>query len=105
MNILKRGKEKNSVKRKKWPIALLVSLIVFFGLTIFTTIETSLSGAKLSSLEREEEILVREKQESFSKYAKQSSVTSISEKAEEMGYVKPQDIVYLSKEMPIAKLP
>lgn len=105
MNILKRRKEKITVKRKKWPVVLMACLVVFFGLTIFTTIETSLAGAKLSSLEEEEKVLVREKQESFGKYAKLSSVTSISEKAEEMGYVKPQDIVYLSKEMPIAKLP
>lgn len=82
-----------------------VSIFIFVVLTIFLTIQTSLTGSKLARLEKEEEAYKRQKQEYISDFAKKSSVTAISLEAENMGYIKPSNIVYLTDNTAIAKLP
>jgi cell division protein FtsL len=99
----------NKKNRKKGKRALFLAfwcmLALFIGVAVFMTVQTSLAGVKLAKLEEEETLIEKQKREYLSEYAKLSSVTAILEKAEKMGYIKPQNIIYLSDGSAIAKLP
>lgn len=108
----KRIKRKNKSKKKKTevlgikvPLYMLPVLIAFGIATVYLTIEAATSGAKLAELERKASELARENQKLSSEIVRQSSLKDLGERAEEMGFTKPSEVVYISDEEAVAKLP
>jgi hypothetical protein len=87
------------------PMALFPILAMFIVATVFFAIEASTLGARLVELENEEVILIKEKQEYSNQLINSSSLSGMGEKAEQLGFIKPSDVIYISEKEAVAKLP
>lgn len=88
------------------PLITLILLAVLGGVTVFNAVEMATKGAELVYLEQKADRLTAENKEIESKLVAGSSLTKVSDKAVELGMVKPDNIVYLTSEAPVAaKLP
>ena len=87
------------------PVALISIISMFVIATVFFVIEASTLGAHLAKLENEEVVLIREKQEYSNQLINSSSLSGMGEKAEELGFIKPSDVIYISDKEAVAKLP
>lgn len=89
-------------KQKKliWGVnAVIFAAVVFFG------IEQASLGTTVSSLEgKVEDEIIKRQQVSESIYALSTS-ENIEEKAQTLGFVKPDNIIYLKSDEVVAKLP
>ena len=107
----KRRQNKTVMKKKteilgiKIPLYLLPVLVGFGILTVYLTIEAATSGAKLAELERQAAEIAAENQRLSGEIVRSSSLKDLGEKAEEMGFIKPQEVVYISEKDAVAKLP
>jgi hypothetical protein len=102
-----RGKtvKKASILGFKIPLYMLPVLVVFGILTVYLTIEAATSGAKLADLERKAIELSAENQKLSNQLVRSSSLKDLGEKAEDMGFSKPSEVVYISEKEAVAKLP
>ena len=78
---------------KKYILILLVA--IFIVSSVFIAIEASASGAEMRQLEKEESVLLMQKGEFEEILVKGISATEIEAKGVELGFAKPQDLVYL----------
>jgi len=99
----KNKNESKLINAKEYGLWLILFLLVIAN--VYLTVETATSGAQIVSLEKKEQILANEKRLSSEEIIKKSSLSSIQQKAQEMGYRKPQNIVYISQKEVVAKLP
>ena len=100
--IYKKTKKKKVRKSFSW-------LITFVGagfavLTIYLTIQTVTSGAKLAHLEKQEQELTQENSQLNDELVKSSSLTAVSETAEELGFAKPEKIIYATQDDGVAAI-
>jgi len=77
----------------------------FLVLQVFFTIQTATSGAALASLEKERIELERENSYLSEEIVRSSSLTQSKEKAESLGYLQPEKILYVKGDDFLAKLP
>ena len=87
------------------PLYLLPVLVLFGIFTVYLTIESATSGAQLAELERKAAEIARENQRLSGEIVRSSSLKDLGKKAEEMGFIKPQEVVYISADEAVAKLP
>jgi len=80
-------------------------LIVLVVANVVFTVSVSASGAELTSIEKAQNVLLSKNQELKDKITEVSSLSIIGEKAESLGFSKPEDIVYVQEVAPVAKLP
>lgn len=83
----------------------LMFLSVLGGLfltTVFLAIASASSGAKLQEIENENAILEEENRAITQRIVSESSLSQVAKKAEELGFTKPEEIVYLSTQKPVA---
>ena len=80
-------------------------LIVLVIANVFFTVSVSASGAELTIIEKNQSTLLSKNQEFMDEITKESSLSVIEEKAESLGFVKPENIVYAQAIEPVAKLP
>lgn len=83
-----------------WPV-----LAVFMISTVYSGIQMATSGAKLALLEKKQRQLSDENQQLTSLLIEATSLTRVEEAADELGFVKPEVAVYVSREEAVAKLP
>lgn len=95
----------NMKKNKKIQFVLLPILALFVVAIVFFTIEMSTLGAQLVELENEEAKLIKERQKISVQLIDASSLSEIGEKAEDLGFKKPSNIIYISEKEAVAKLP
>jgi len=82
------------------------AITVFFIVScIYITIQTASAGARLMVLEKEESKLISENQKISAEIIKASSLMKAEEKAMEIGFVKPQNTIYITGEEFVARLP
>lgn len=94
------------MKIKNFRNYFLIGIAVFLALSsIFLTIETAVTGAAISDLEKKESGLLSEKQGLEETLVKTLSSSELQEKSAKLGFVKPANLVYVNKEEPVAKLP
>ena len=82
-----------------------VTLIVLVIANVFFTVSVSASGAELTSIEKIQSTLSSKNQELTDKITSESSLSTIGEKADSLGFIKPENIVYVTGVEPVAKLP
>jgi len=98
-------KNKNHSKKEKTFFALCILGFILLVISVFFTIYTATLGARISRYEELESLLVKENQDLQEQILKQDSLSAVSEKAQELNYVKPQEIVYPQVSSIVAKLP
>ena len=72
---------------------------------VLVVIASSTKGARLLELEEEVGALERENRELTSKLVSNTSLLLVEEKSQELGMIKPENVVYLETREEIAKLP
>jgi len=76
-----------------------------FVSSIFVTIKVATSGAKLALIEKELSVISKENQDYRRKLVSSSSLQDLEEKIEGTDFSKPQELIYISKDAPVAQLP
>lgn len=99
------GQISKSSDHFKLPKLLLPALILLGALSIYFAIETATSGSILTRLEQEEYALSRQNQELSSQIIEASSLIKLDQKANELGFVKPNHVLYISGKESVAQLP
>lgn len=85
---------------------LLFILTVFVVGNIFSLIGISAFGAEVAKLESEEVATLNQIQNYKEQIMAKSSLMAIGDKAESLGFIKPQNVIYLTGESAVvAKLP
>lgn len=101
----KREVKKISLLGIEVSVAFASLLLFLFGATIFLAIESSSQGAQLIALERDAQLLEAENRQIEAQIVSQSSLAKVAGMIEELKMVKPEKIVYLNREQPVAQLP
>ena len=96
--------KKIKVGRFSVPLTYFVTFVVLISVIVLLNIHTATMGAKLSHLETREEELIKQKHDLEDLVVRTSSLSKISEKAEELGFGNPVSVVYLTAEASVAKL-
>lgn len=104
---MRRNIKNNNKKERKGGITtvLVVVGIITVLSSIFMTIKVATSGAKLTMLEKEEKSLIKENETYKRQLVNSSSLSKLENASEDLGYVKPDNIIYIQKDEPVAKLP
>lgn len=73
--------------------------------SIFLTIEVATSGVEIAKLESTESVLNEEHRSLEESLVKNLSNSELQAKSEDLGFVKPTNLVYVSETPPVAQLP
>lgn len=106
--MIKRRKLVNKVVRPKARGKSFLFWIVtglFLASSVFTAIQTATSGAELSILQKKEVALLESKRILSHNLASKTSLFESEAKSVELGFTKPNEIIYLTGEDGVAKLP
>lgn len=82
-----------------------VFLVLFAVGGIYLTISTANAGAKLAYLENLEADILEENQRLKGELIGLSSLKSLEDKAKELGFDRPNKLIYLTEDDPVAKIP
>lgn len=74
-------------------------------LSIFLTIESATSGAEIANLQKQELQLTNQRQDLQEALVENLSVSSLQEKSNQLGFTKITNLVYVSENVPVARLP
>ena len=99
---MRRRKKKKVFNYKKTRLVWVITGIVV-AVSIFFTIQNSTSGARLSQLESIEAKTKQENLQIKSEIIILSSLSNFQEEASELGFFKPQQIVYIAEDVFVAK--
>jgi len=87
-------------------IILIGTVVVLAVSSIFLTIETATTGVEISRLEKTGSTLTDQKQVLDGSLVKTLSIAQLQEKGVELGFVKPENLIYVAEVVPVAvKLP
>ncbi len=92
-------------KNKIIKFFLLIGGGLLLGLVAFMVAEAASSGAVLAKLEKEERMLAAENQSLSVELVRASSLVNFEIYATKMGFIKPQEILYITEKEVFAKLP
>lgn len=94
--------QKSSKKKYILYFGLFVAVLV---LNVYLAILSASRGSELLAIENQTEKIVVENRDLSAQVVYETSLKDLSEKAQELGMVKPEEIIYLSGAAPVAKLP
>lgn len=77
------------------PLRMWLILLLLFAANIYLAISSATYGAKLMAMEKQIKVTSEENKKLMEKMASQQSLLVVSKKAEDLGLVKPTQIVYL----------
>ncbi len=86
-------------------LILLTILGVLIAGSVLLTIQTATGGAEAAKLEKEEATLTDQKRELEDGLVKTLSARELQEKSGELGFIKSENLVYISGSSAVAKLP
>jgi hypothetical protein len=103
---MRRKDKPNKVKAKSVrKIFLWGVVVVAVALQIYVTIQTAGQGAQLAEMEKKEKVLLKDNYELTEKIVSSSSLASVEESAQQLGFREPQKTIYVTKESSVAKIP
>lgn len=88
---------KNIAAKKKGKTLVLIVVLALLAGKVFLAIDSATNGAEIAVLQEKEEKIQLEKKELTAKLVEFSSLNGLGEKASEMGFSKPQKVVYVDK--------
>ena len=83
---------------------VLVMLIMFVIANVMLVIEVSGLTAELVDYQRKEAVLISENRRLSGTLLRETSLTSLAVDAENLGFAKPENLVYISREEAVANL-
>jgi cell division protein FtsL len=95
-------KEKKISGRKRYILGILI--FVFISFSVFVTIQGVTTGNELSELETKARKLSEENKKLSKKLIEPSSLHNKASLAEDLGFEKPSEIVYLDGDVSVASL-
>ena len=98
-------KKKTVLAGLEIPVVLLPILAIVFIASVFFAIEAASMGATLAYLEQQKTDLLKENAELSSQLVSLSSLRKAGEKAKDLGFGKPSNVVYITEEEVVAMLP
>ena len=100
-------KESKSTKVLGFSIPkIIVPIIILFVVSsVYMAIQVATTGAKIAKLDTEKRSLQKENEEISNTLINSSSLSELGEKAEELGFTKPEAIMYIKGDKQVAKLP
>jgi len=100
-------KKKREIKKERFTALWYIFglMFLFSGFVVYSAIQMSAVGARIANLEEEERNLLSKNNELSDNLVNKTSLLSISESADKMGFVKPENIIYTKREEFTAKLP
>lgn len=102
---MKATKNKNIKLLNKRSALIWVMLALFAICNIYFTIQTSASGARISQLEEEESRIIQENQRLAGELIELNSLKNLEKEAEDLGFAKPEKIIYITDDDTVAKVP
>lgn len=78
---------------------------VLAAVSILLTIDVASSGVEMASLEKSQSQLTEQKRSLEESLVKNLSNSELQEKSDQLGFVKPANLVYVSEVPPVAQLP
>lgn len=94
------------VDKSKRKLFLGVIFVVFvIATTVFSAIGASLWGVELHSIEQEIAKIEEENRQLSSEIISKTSLSSLYNKSEELGYSNPEVVIYVTKDTSVAQLP
>ena len=96
---------KHQIVTKKGKILLPLLISGFILANVFITIFVTADGTKLSSLEKELNLAKVNQRILMSQLVDNSSLTEIRKDVDTEGFVEPAEVVYLTTDQSVAKLP
>ncbi len=96
-------RKKNKISNSKKTRIVWIIMGVMFAASIYFTIQNSASGAHLSQLENIESKTKQESLQIKSEIITLSSLSNLEESAPELGFYKPQQIIYIVEDAFVAK--
>ena len=96
---------KRTKRKIKHTTILLPILAVLAFVVVFLTIEAATSGAQVAQFEQEEAVLTKQNRELSDQLVKASSLITLGEEAEILGFKKPSQVIYITEKEVVAKLP
>lgn len=87
---------------RKMPKIMVVFLVLFALATIFLAIESFAQGAQLVGLESKEAQIESQNEELRSQLVTSTSLSKISDEAQQMGMIVPGKLIYINGEKPVA---
>lgn len=85
---------------------MLVTGIFFVAMIVFVTIQSVATTAEMAKIQKDEDNLTQQNSLLSEELVRLSSLNGVSSKAQELGFVKPEKVVYINKEVGVAaKLP
>lgn len=102
--IQRRNYKKARVFGLNMPLFMAPLFVVLLVASVFITIGLVTSGSKLAKLERERATLSKENEDIKRRLVNDSSLTELSEKADDLGFKRPQEIIYVTEIETLAKL-
>ncbi len=96
---------KRTKRKIKNTTILLPILAVLAFVVVFLTIESATSGAQIAQFEQEEAVLTKQNRELSDQLVKASSLITLGEEAEILGFKKPSQVIYITEKEVVAKLP
>lgn len=105
MNIKLNTKIQDSFSSRKKMIYIMgVFLGILMLSSIALTIASATKGAEINYLEKQKHMARQEMEELTSQVVTSNSLSQVSEAASELGLVKPNNVVYLNREVSVASL-
>ncbi|MHA2055249.1 MAG: hypothetical protein ACW99F_16845 [Candidatus Hodarchaeales archaeon] len=98
------NKEKYICKKKSKNIIIWFLLFAFVSSTVYLIARNVSSGGTLAQLEEEEAVLLNRRDALSHKLFEKSSLIKLQDEAEELGYTKPQDTVYIRSDDTVAAI-
>ncbi len=91
-------------RRSKIGLVYLIFLGILVLSSVGVTIASTIRGSEISFLEKERQALKLENEELTAKTLSTSSLSQLSQASVSLGLVKPQTVLYLNTEAPVASL-
>lgn len=95
-------KNKTNNTNKVYVLGGICAILAVFS--IFLTIEAATSGEEIAVLQKKKTLLLTQNQDLQESLVESLSVNSLQEKSIEMGFVKVENLVYVSSSVPVASL-
>ncbi len=99
-----RNKKNISKKKPKKLVMYAVFLAILICISVVVAIQASTFGSEVAKLDDEGNALASNNMALRDKVLRNESLTNYQKKAEELGFVKPSDIVYVGKDKEVASI-
>jgi len=102
---IKKTRKSTKVLGLNIPVIIIPIVSLFVISSVYMAIQVATTGAKIALLDTEKRELQRENEEISNVLINSSSLSELGEKAQGLGFVKPEAILYIKGDKAVAKLP